>query len=255
MRKTQKSKFLLDKEKIVGIDLGADFCAEHEWGIEQLRNQLGIPKDPIEEGTLGLDGRKTKEFPSKSFAIAEVDGYKLLVFHDHVKHWNNFSHISEELRLKNDIHLSAAWDESSFAIAIKGKEDEFLRRLFAAFEKKDVAIWLGGGGIFANAGLVIVIASLISAKYKDAILKGDEKRKRLADAVLTTGIKEKLDKVGKGYFAGKGYLALSPRWTDDQETSIEFWLNPCDQQNDNYGWFTLQNILDWIEGKGPIPKK
>jgi hypothetical protein len=255
MRKTMNPTFLLDGEKVVGINLDADFCAEHEWGIEQLRRRLGISEDPISQGLLGIDGRKTTEFPEEYFALPDVDGYKLLVFCDNVKRWDNFEYLAREMHLGGNTPIRAAWDESSFAIAIKGKEVEFIQQLFEAFKNKDVAIWLGGGGAFGNAGLVIVIASLVREEHKAVMLKADESRKRLLEAVKATGIEEKLKAAGKGFFEDKGYLALSPRWVDEKETAIHFWLNPNDQRKDNCGWFTLQDLLDWIEGKGPIPVK
>lgn len=256
MRRTLESKFLLDDGKIVGIDLGADFCAEHEWGIEQIKGQLGIPQDPVSQGLLGIEGRRIRKFPEESFRLVDSEGYKLLVFHEHIERWDNYEYLSSEMRLDGKVSVRAAWDESSFAIAAIGQEVGFLETLFEAFKNKDVAIWLGGGkGSLANAGLVIVIVSLVSANNKEAMLKTDDSRRRLFEAVKATGIEEKLKAAGKGYFDSKGYMALSPQWIDKEETAIRFWLNPMDQKNDDCGWFTVRDLLDWIEGKGSIPMK
>ncbi|MFA6407274.1 MAG: hypothetical protein WCV80_01030, partial [Candidatus Paceibacterota bacterium] len=55
--------------------------------------------------------------------------------------------------------------------------------------------------------------------------------------------------------AGIGYFALSPRWKDETKKEIVFWLNPREQRENNYGWFSAADLKLWIKGKGPIPKK
>lgn len=49
----------------------------------------------------------------------------------------------------------------------------------------------------------------------------------------------------------KGYFALSPSRSADG--TMTFWLNPYDQDKVNYGWFTLEQLRQWADDKGPIP--
>jgi hypothetical protein len=34
-----------------------------------------------------------------------------------------------------------------------------------------------------------------------------------------------------------------------------YFLNPMRQQENNFGWFTVEELEQWMEGKGPIPGK
>ena len=43
-------------EEIVGINLGFDFCSEHEWGIKELQSLLEIPK--LNRNNAGYESRK-----------------------------------------------------------------------------------------------------------------------------------------------------------------------------------------------------
>ena len=66
------------------------------------------------------------------------------------------------------------------------------------------------------------------------------------------GIHDKLRKAGKEFFA------LSPRWAKDVRTSktaypVVYWLNPMHQNIYNYGYFTVEELEQWIDDCGPIP--
>lgn len=44
MRKaSQDNGLIVEDGKLIGIALGYDYCAEHEWGIEELRRICEIP--------------------------------------------------------------------------------------------------------------------------------------------------------------------------------------------------------------------
>ena len=51
------------------------------------------------------------------------------------------------------------------------------------------------------------------------------------------------------------YYALSLRWKDDDKKEVIFWLNPMEQDKNNFGWFTVEDLKDWAKGKGKIPMK
>lgn len=113
---------------------------------------------------------------------------------------------------------------------------------------------MGGGSKnpFSRGGLVLAIYDKLPEDAKKTIKESHEETKALQDALNASGIKEKLQK------ADKGYYALSPSFlTFEKETkySIVCWLNPYDQQNVNYGWFTIEELEQWVENKGPIPKE
>ena len=54
--------------------------------------------------------------------------------------------------------------------------------------------------------------------------------------------------------AKKEYDALVPAWANDEKTEVKYWLNPKDQENVNYGWYSLQDLKLWAKNKGRIPK-
>lgn len=58
-------------------------------------------------------------------------------------------------------------------------------------------------------------------------------------------IKNKLAASGKHWFS----LDWCKKWNDEWKV----WLNPEDQKNHASGWFSLQDLSDWIENKGKIP--
>ena len=45
-----------DDGEVIGIALGADFCAEHEWGIPSIRNSF-----KMKDKALGLERWKIRE--------------------------------------------------------------------------------------------------------------------------------------------------------------------------------------------------
>lgn len=134
-----------------------------------------------------------------------------------------------------------------------GEDATFLKRLHQAFLDKDVAIWLGGSGPFQNAGLCIGITSLIPNEGKKTMAAADLDNIDLQEAADKTNIIARL-KAAKCTF-----YACSPRWASEKERkstkySMVFWLNPIDQKDNNYGWFTVEELEQWIRGVGPIPK-
>lgn len=58
-------------------------------------------------------------------------------------------------------------------------------------------------------------------------------------------VKKKLDKQGLKYFS----LQTAKKFDDG---TWMYWLNPYDQKNNHFGWVTLQDLKDWLNGKGKI---
>lgn len=55
-------------------------------------------------------------------------------------------------------------------------------------------------------------------------------------------------------------FALSPSRplaTNEKKSKydLRYWLNPMEQRHNNSGYFTVEELEQWIENKGPIPKK
>jgi hypothetical protein len=100
---------------------------------------------------------------------------------------------------------------------------------------------------FMMGGLTFGIASKIK-EYDEAWKKSDISQYKLHKASEATGIEEYLRKHGKEYFA------LSPRWANDEETEIKWYLNPLRQSKYNFGNFNLEELKQWAHDEGPVIK-
>jgi hypothetical protein len=167
-----------------------------------------------------------------------------------------------ELHLFNQT-LAAAWDEDSFGVKVKGEKDlKHLEDLYSQFSTKNIAIWLGGGHIFQNSGLILGIINRIPQRLTREMYKADQEVWELKQAAEKTGIRQKIDEANAAWWdknphsheAGPyAYFALKPSW--DSKHHVIFWLNPMNQDKNNSGWFTVEQLELWLQNKGPVIKK
>jgi len=253
MREGRDNGLLIIEKEIVGINLGADHVAEHEWGIKGIRSKLGI-----DTTKLGLEQRKISKSHSN---LHWVESHQLNKKDTKDKsRWTGIyfgtiyegeaPYISASSYGRDFLSL---WDENGFcAISSDPIKIAQLKIAYEAFASNDIAIWLGGGGPFQNAGLCVAIASKLPKEITDGWQQHDVEHNQLMADFRATGIEEKLKK------AGKGYYALSPRREEDG--SLIFWLNPMEQNTYNFGWFKIPELEAWARNEGPIlqsnkPKK
>lgn len=280
MRRGREGSVWRDESgKVIALNLGADYCAEHEWGIKGLKRLLGISEpesfdprlstiDSILEflklktpSKIGVDARTmTRDYlPLHNL---DTDGYTVTSGYgkDEKKHtmWA-FAIISEWKKEHFDFNvrenyynpkreeLVGHWAEDDLCVFIEDRS--IIEDFVEAFKKKDITIWLGGGGAFKNAGLVIAISSRIPEDFRKEQADSDIDRFNLTQAAAKTGIHEILRK------ADCKYYALSPRWKDDSKTSVIFWLNPQEQHKYEFGWYGVDELKLWAKGEGKIIKK
>lgn len=284
-----------DMGRLVAVNLGADFTAEHEWGIKGIQQSFGISADL---NVFGIQRRAITAIPQpkKSYITAgemtETICYRewglknrknppgaALIFDRHgnaerhinildgslkVKHSGSMSEIYlpefnprwEKSKTAEDPYytFSTAWDEGSFGIHVKGLGNvNQLREIWEALQKKDLGIWTGGGHVFQRAGLVLGIISRCRPQDLETMRAADEGDSTLKKASEDIGIHKELTAKGKQWFA------LSPKWAKgfkDMVTAfpVVYWLNPYHQDKDNYGYFTVEQLKEWGDGKGDIPK-
>jgi hypothetical protein len=250
MRRGRDLKILENEQKgFVGFILGADFTAEHEWGIRELKDALGINSE-ITRKFCGLSSRTMTGYDKRYLHIEHGKEYSLLTFEQN-NTWNEPRGLDdEELHPYKGDEFVCAWDGSSFGIVIAKEHKQMLEDLKAAFERNDIAVWIGGRSKnpFENPGLIVVIASMVSEENKKMMCDSDLDHLELMKAFKKTGIEELLKK------AGKGYYALSPKWKNEEKKELVFWLNPHEQNKYDSNWFTLQNLIDWTHDKGPVIK-
>lgn len=257
MRISYDSKLLFDSDKFIGVNLGADFCAEHECGINGIKEKL-----EIDSSIPGVDGMKMNCIPKEFYfdkVIIDKKKYYVFLCLSSVKFLNITKTAKGKVPLKvlreilpvynlKKSGIAAAWDDEEFGFALSEKYEKEANLFYKAFIEKDIIVSLSGGHVFKNNGLTFIIYSVFPQKYKDDILKKSISHKKLLEAVRKSKIEKLLER------KGKRYLALSPKWKDSTEKEIIFWLNPYDETC-NYGWFSLKDLKNWAHNKGPIIKR
>ena len=258
-------KLIPENEQPYALLLPGAYCAEHEQGITRLLQQVGI--DP--NGT-GVDGRtqqmavelqltrenitvkpmppKRKGKPAEMVSLASENGYNNLEGYRE----RNADYIREEWPTK------AQWDQSGFIIStIDQAVINFLERLHEASKRGRLMVWSGGAGTnpFARPGLVIAARDDVPQEMLDHMQTADDQAAALDKIDQATGIRTRLAD------AGLRYYALVPQHRSELEKAqkasrydVRYFLNPAQQNQYNHGWFTVEELDMWIEGKGPVIK-
>ena len=276
MRRGNDSGWLLgDDGKTIGMNLGADFTAEHEWGIKKIRQSFGLTPDDNRD-VVGIDRRTITKLPGeykdwggeiKHPLLFKMNKARppraLLVFADHGSDWYIEGIMGDKKLHNNELwlprpddkwnkdrecNIATAWSEGDFGIHVRGKDYcDRLKEIWDAFQRMDISIWIGGGHVFENGGLIVAIRSRCPQEGLTQMLEADKDSFAREKAAKDTGIFEILSK------AGKRFYALSPRrWNDKKPGEPLFWLNPQEQQKYDSGWFTVDDLKLWAEDKGPV---
>lgn len=258
MRRSRETSIIRDEDgKFIGIAMKADFTSEHEWGIKDLKNTLGV-----NDTKLGIKGRIINDC-SRLFYLKGQKGAYLCVPH-------YFDPEPDQLDKESELHgwrdetLSSAWSGSDMYIYAKNSEDiQALEGIYLQAQKKNVAIGLGGAdprNPFDRDGLVIMIVSNIPKDALQKVYDNDLDYRNLQKADQKTKLKEAI----KAKYAGTWTLKPSIRaaWAkgniatrngkpiaETTKYSIVYWLN----SSDYYGWYTVEEIRQWLKtGKGII---
>lgn len=238
MRRGYKNEVIRKNGKVIGINLGADFTSEHEWGIDGIKRVFKIDSKKI-----GIDGRTVNEIPDSLYCnvvkIKNKKFYVLVLLHYALGSWcyPNKTELTADDICNFELYpsyfdrecINTAWDESSFGILVDESNKNVVEDLYEAFKKKDIVIGISPSGVFQNGGLKILVKSEIAKEVVNSIKENDLDAIKLKEAAEKTGIHKILEK------AGKKYYALSPRWKDGNKKEVIFWLNPCEQHLYNAG--------------------
>jgi len=273
-RAYQDVDFIGDEEKkyIIGISLGYDYCAEHEWGIKGIKSKLGMPSE-LNPKNFGLAFRTMTKLDEKALkffkvekTVAEKDySFACLILEDG---WYNFGpeRMPRDLENFQDMMIPSkwdkegktiitAWDEGGFGIVVRDEKNvKYLEEIYDAFNKKDICIGLFGGGPFANAHLTIAIKSRMPDDAEKDLKKSDMESFEISK--IRAIWEEKAKKAGKESF--KDFMCISPRFFafNDKEKETEqmkkigtkynfhIWINAS---NDNYGWYTGEQVEKWFK--------
>lgn len=268
-RSHNNAEFLFYEDELIGINLGFDFTAEHEWGIKEIWSAFGIKSD---SKVIGIERYHITHMPKTCFHYADNQG---LYFFYISKSWvdscfyeteyslDKLANIIKEDYYKEFCHtkytkapFGAAWDSKSFAVMVPNPSSSVshLSTIIDAFKRKDVAIWLGGtgGNPFARNGLCFGIISKIPDEHKKQMYDTHKEWKEIdcEHAIITS--KYKLEE--RIRLCGIPYVSMSPKKIrpDLQSTSkygIYYWVNPvsCNGPKLDAGYYTVEQLLEFIE--------
>jgi hypothetical protein len=275
-----------ENKQMIACNLGADFTAEHEWGIKDLHQTLGVSND---ENVMGIERYRVRNPKMDQIVLIEENKNRAALIC--LKYQFDMKYLAERGVEKygseldfwpKDKELATAWDGGSFGIRVQRPVNiKRLKRLHEAIKNKSAAVWLGGGHVFQNAGLVVGIIDAIPANLKQQMHDAHVDTKKLYDASDATGIVKKIDAINNAhrdkhkdntytqYQEPCGYYALRPNWMmktvlrgdPHQSTEVNskypviYWLNPREQKKNDSGWYTVEELEQWIEGKGPVVEK
>jgi hypothetical protein len=272
MRKaSQDNGILVEDGKFIGIALGYDYCAEHEWGIKDLKRICGIPE--ANKKTMGVKNRTITKVPPIVFKEEIVKRgtkrkqkgkYAILYTgiswrsqeenEQHVPHgfenyvedltWNaKWNADNPDTRGDKD-NIITAWDGGSFGVAVMGEQEvEWFKELKTAIEEKRLTIAVVNLRVknqFAGNSLCLMITDRIPQETLDLMYIGDKEFFDREDYEEKIGMKKIIEKYGKknGYRGLHYFMACSPKWIDynDKEAS--------EKQKKEYN--TKYDIMYWI---------
>lgn len=266
--------------EVVGICLGADYAAEHEQGIEGIKESFNI-KNTLTSGlfrrtrplmgfdrckintnhiniyTASLDSIKVFEDEKENIDIKEViiiTSNKSLNKDSVLGCYTHRSFYDENMKFK----FWCAWDQDDFIIILESTPDSLaISRIFQkAFEKRDIVIFLNHISGIENSGLTIYIHSKLSEDVLAVATKTDREHISLLNLRDTSPAYLRWKQVKKDWEKLHPNCSSSP-WNvfsfekvcKGKDDDLLIWLNPSHQTHLNAGWLCEQDIQDWLEGK------
>lgn len=169
--------------------------------------------------------------------------------------------------------VSASWDDRSFGLLCPKKTAPFLRELKEQFEKKNIVIMMAGRQTpFGGCGLSLAIADRLPQEVIDKWRKSDisndklkayEDKLKLHEMLRDTWTAPynvdqwghpKYGTVPGGYLRAEWPLegmAKDPEFQTEHD--VVFFLNPSNQEDNYWGYVTVEDLLLWKLGRGKIP--
>ena len=250
--------FWLDNSNFCAVYFPADYVGQHEAGIEDLSYEFGIRDD---ENITDVRRFQANVVP-KSLLFEEghretvlTVGYHLYSRSEAGLLKNLPGGLKGSSHIKDDHRVSfGAWDRSSFGLrCFDKKHRKYLTQLKNAIDNKNVAIFITdrGDNPFARGGLTVAILDMIPKEEKQRIQDKLVADKKMLDSAKATGIQEKLLAAGKRFY---GLLPSGNRMGKTTQYNVVFHLNTI-EYNCNSGWFTVEELEQWIENKGPVLKE
>ncbi len=288
MRNSPDVTALLDDTGLpYGVSLAPDFCAEHECGIRGIQARLGIGERPQPPGLprrtatrpardhltcrnpKGADGDRPDPWGAEGCSVLGLCRPAALGDWRGVDNWLAIlaANVAKGLDGRSYV-VEGDWDGGGFVLFAQGAEGRILLGILRdALASGDAAAWFENPRHRSHRRrLVVAVASRVPADVVVRLEEEDREAEALEEAAEATGIRRRLDALSRvrgdmAWGSRFGYMALSPEWRrnvamEGRESAhpVVFWLNPHDQKANNMGWYTVEELDAWTDGKGPVPK-
>jgi len=228
----------------LAINLGYDFCAEHEWGIKGLNEKLGrwTGSSSSENKVWGLDRHKVTT--GSNVYMHKIKKFYFLTTEENIE--QIITRYVPYAEPKEAEGIVSYWDSDDFCVAFTNKKtcEFFLKK----FHENKISIGVGTTtNPFGRGGIALTTDDYYNTVNWYDVIVDQKAHLAMWDKHRSTHIEKKLTKAGKRWFA------LSPKMTESGD--IQYWLNPMDQHINNSCWCSLNDLELWIGNKGPIPKR
>jgi hypothetical protein len=236
--------YTLSNNTPVAINLGYDYCSEHEWGIKGINRALGrwAGTSATEDKVWGLDRHIVTTGTNVYLHEIKVNKQKYY----YLTTVSNATHL-DYYTPRDAESITSHWDENDFCVIFPNREKGAAEFFLKKFHENKIAIGVTtNNNPFGRGGITLTTDDHYNTVDWSEIIEAQKATLAMWDRHRATGIEEKLSE------AGKRWYALSPRLDDKGE--IQYWLNPMDQENVNYGWFRLNDLEQWAKNEGKIPK-
>lgn len=278
-----------DNKEFLGFALGYDYCAEHEWGIKDIKRRFEIPEGS--KKNMGVKSRSiTKNIDNMVFKKETHKKQKFAILYTGYQYRgagedNPIPHMMEDYKeailwrvewyAKNPREgrgekdqMKTAWSSSGFAIGVMGdNEVKWLEELYEAFNNKNVVIAmlnLRAYNPFAGTSLSLMIKDKLPQDISDMMYGADKEHYDREDYEKKIGMKKIIEKHGNenGHDKKNYFMACSPKWIDYDDTKNRekrkkelgtkydiMYWINYSDDDNNSGWYTVEEIKEWLTGE------
>jgi hypothetical protein len=133
-----------ENQKIYAINLGSEFCAEHEWGIADLWSMIKVDRNK-----LGIDGYRASVGGGTNMRSFKSKNIFYILFGNYFSHKDleelkkDYKDGGRHLYMGEDQTFCGAWSQNDFGLAVKVKDEEtyqFFKDLSDAINTGDFAL-------------------------------------------------------------------------------------------------------------------
>ena len=258
---------------LVAIATGSDACAEHEQGSKPL--QLALCTNYDDEDAMVsalasgkdvafkplLDRKRISKVP-KELQYVELpvkDGEPpealLGLAREPLQHYLRELAYPYTQYGKNDLDVSGAWDQGSFAIRVRGKKYvKALRQFYAAMQEKKCLF--AGSFLTELSGCVIANSERLNDAAREAMKQAQldyESNLRLKAKDDSSALMREMNSLGqRGSSFHFGFIWVS--WADESQNKVAYCINPDSNLDVQYGGpYTREQLLDWARNRFSTP--